>query len=86
MGPAVLQEGTKKYIKLLAACVGKRNLTKAAVIEDGRQEPGKATFLSMGIYMINSYKYGHRWMPDCFNINYSCLQEEFKDRRENNIH
>lgn len=40
----------------------------------------------MGLYMTISYKYSHRWMPDCFNINYSYLQEEFRDHMENNIH
>lgn len=86
MVPAVLQEGTTKYSKLLATYVGKRYLTKAAIIEDGRQELGKATFLSMGLYMIISYKYSHSWMPDCFNINYSYLQKEFRDCMENNVH
>lgn len=31
-------------------CVGKRQSTKAAVIEGGRQESGKATSLPMGLH------------------------------------
>jgi len=64
--------------------VGKRHLSKAAVSEERRQEPGKVAFVPMGLYGIASYKY--MAIAGCqIDSNYRYLQEEFRDRVDMNI-